>query len=72
MAHRQRLVLDYVRVPSSANRVRHVAAGQSAASRMTHPVEPHVNSLVPLSQQSPANKQKGKRRFCHVSLPVSP
>lgn len=61
----------FVRVPSSANRVRHEAAGQSASSRMTHPVEPHVNSLVPLSHQSPANKQKGKRHFCHVSIPVS-
>ncbi|KAG7202972.1 hypothetical protein KM043_010108 [Ampulex compressa] len=34
---------------------------------MTHPVEPHVNSLVPPSQQSPANNQKGKRQFFDVS-----
>lgn len=66
-------VLDYVRAPSSrrANRVRHGGADQSASSRMTHPVEPHVNSLVPLSQQSPANEQKGERRFCHVSLSLN-
>lgn len=70
MVHRQRFALDYVRVPSSANRVRHEAAGQSAPCRMTHPVEPHVNSLVPLSQSSlpPTSKRAIAAFATYLSL----